>query len=47
MFSTHATDSDEPISKEKNIVWELIPELEEKKNEQYFEYNRQRPNPDV
>lgn len=37
----------EPISKEKNIFQELIPELEEKKNEQYFEYNRQRPNPDV
>jgi hypothetical protein len=46
MFSTHATDSDEPISK-KIIVWELIPELEGKMNEQYFEYNRQRPNPDV
>jgi hypothetical protein len=33
--------------KKKNIIWELIPELEEKRNEQYFEYNRQRPNPYV
>ncbi|WJX38509.1 DNA repair and recombination protein RAD54-like protein [Trifolium repens] len=30
LFSTHATDPDEPISKENESVWELIPELKEK-----------------
>ncbi|CAJ2644126.1 unnamed protein product [Trifolium pratense] len=30
LFSTHATDPDEPISIENDSVWELIPELEKK-----------------
>ncbi|WJX38511.1 DNA repair and recombination protein RAD54-like protein [Trifolium repens] len=30
LFSTHATDPDEPISKENESVWELIPEIKEK-----------------
>ncbi|AES78270.2 chromatin remodeling complex subunit [Medicago truncatula] len=30
MFSTNATDPDEPISAEKDTVWESIPELKEK-----------------
>ncbi|CAJ2644123.1 unnamed protein product [Trifolium pratense] len=33
LFSTDATDPDEPISKENDSVWELIPELKEKMHE--------------
>jgi len=30
MFTTHAIDPDEPLSKEEDNVWELIPEFKEK-----------------
>jgi hypothetical protein len=30
MFTTHAIDPDEPLSKEEDNAWELIPEFKEK-----------------